>query len=337
MVKLSFSNPLISEPDFDKINKGHVLSEHSGEMYRKGLTVHLGSRANNVGNKEVSVIDSDGVCRRNRIANAHTLYQLKTGPNKGKFLGANIFDFSEQNHNGACQKYIASEAPFSVDDYYRMIIDTKTRVLVSLTQAGDTKEYRDFIPSDNFHLIKRTIVEFDDIKIECTEELVDANLITKKLKVKEPSKQPYNIIHLIYKNWPDADKLKSFTVNELVNVMKTIDKCQAELNATEKNPICVNCMYGFGRTGAFILMHQLYKMLTPLIHETKDLQKLLPAEVDIEPMIYTIQSKLAKGAAAEHTQAIKEFANAVIEEKINKGRHTKDLSKRTSKEIEITY
>jgi len=126
--------------------------DHNLALFQKGLSPHYGSRVNNV----IPSYESDKLVKtfphsleklfpmNRRITNILNLYRLKTGERKGCYLGANVFDFSSDLLNGGDQKYIATEAPYDRLDYYRMVIDSKSRILVSLTTDVDDSEKEAF-------------------------------------------------------------------------------------------------------------------------------------------------------------------------------------------------
>jgi protein tyrosine phosphatase len=279
-------------------------AEHNEAMVKAGLTVHRGSRANNL----VTTTALDALLKtlprtrpsynpmNNRILNFDNLYRLKTGPRAGAHLGANLFDLSDYIRQENTQKYIATEAPYDIRDYFRMVIDSKSKILISLTtdidndENGVFNEIRDGVRVDLHHLAVDDELKIDGYKIKCITEAKnskkygDHDFTIKHISFSK-GEDSYLIHHFIYKNWLDGKLLEN--EKDLLDLIIEINKSKLELNSDYSNPITVNCGYGYGRTGSLILFHQL--------------SEILPKEkgvisVEIEPMIKAIEHNIGFGA-----------------------------------------
>jgi protein tyrosine phosphatase len=314
-------------------NKHHPLSNFSKEE-RLEKIVSVYSRAHNVADA-----NGTGVAAiKDLFVNGSNLYQLKTGPNKGKYMGANFFNFAEETHSVIKQQYIATEAPYNAEDYFRMCIDKEAHVLVSLTGIAEEPEHDQkklyywrngdgdkCNPVNIHHLVKgREELEFDNKKIICDEEEIilptenNGLFNIRHYKVTEEGQEDYELYHIIYKEWKDDGDAKSIT--DIIKLIKLIDYSHRKLQANEINPIVINCNMGFNRTTALILMHQISKMLEPYVSQsktTKELEQLIELmDIDIDSMINSIQRKVMLGAAEKHREKLLNFPQELINNSI---------------------
>lgn len=291
-------------PLIETENQKHELVKKGTE----GRIVHPWSRAKNTHSNEpdVKFPFPDGREDMNntddRVVRLSTLYKLHTGPNKGKYMGSNVFDFSafwKDTESGKMkgepycfQRYGASEAPFDSADYFRMVVDTNMRVLVSLSNAKDERiachieEYekmtekeklrcqRGGVSAELHHLDNKSkkLVEFDGYTVTFVSQTKAekiTGIIVKTYAVKPPTGKSYHLKHIIYPNWVQYGA--SAEMGPL-GIVEHINKAQQELFAKEGRGfkleqfgIAVNCVYGCGRTNTVILMHQMEKMVMELI------------------------------------------------------------------------
>lgn len=254
-------------PAIPHTHNGHETARRLAHMVRDevdphkaGLTVHHYSRA-----------------RRSQVAHG-TLYQLKSGPRKGMMLGANVVSYEDLG--GTPQIYIASEAPFHSDDYYRMVIDTGARTLVSLTTDQDIYSRRKAHPVDAHHLEVGKTITFDSSSrkepvpsVTCVKEYEfnspypDCSPIKiRKYQVRKEGAEPYDVHHIICKDWRDHGSPAK--PNDAAALVMAVNSSQKILG---KSPVVVNCGYGQGRTNVFIMMHQMERMIA------KQMGEMLPA------------------------------------------------------------
>lgn len=242
---------------------------------------------------------------------------LKSGPNLNSYLGANLVDFNKYTMNEN-QKYIATEAPFDVSDYYCMIIDTKAKILVSLTTDEDAKSDSDFAlirgqnkPVDLHHLKPGSTLKFDDFIVELIEEEdLSDTLIIKYIRIIN-GPFSYLINHIIYKNWFDGEFAAH--PDNIINIIKAIDHSQETTGSTNQNPIVVNCGYGYGRTAVLILADQIKNMLRNYTNKVESIDEIAVA-LELTPMIWSIQNEIAKGALTGlRNKNINVFKDHIIE------------------------
>lgn len=341
-LEVKFDNPVVTEPtdqSFVEKNNNHPLivtskkllkegvvsdNEHNNNLKKQGLTVHYGSRANNTMSKATynnlkrdlahSIAESGKEGKNNYPGNAKTvnvgnLYKLKSGPRKEAYLGANLIDFSKyfnKENKKLAKKYIGTEAPFSSDDYFRMITDTKSRILVSLTTDVDNKENSSFriirggIGIEQHFIKLNEYVEFDDYKVECTDEFIreseisDAKIIVKTLKISNNT-ESYNVHHIIYKDW-NNDQFTSRPEN-MLDLISAIRESQKKLSSYN-DFITVNCGYGYGRTSILILIDQVANIISERLN-SKGIDLNTQIDIELEPMIYSLQNELAYRAVTD--------------------------------------
>lgn len=206
--------------------------------------------------------------------NKANLYQLKSGPRKGSHLGANFYDFTAVGGTG--QMYGASEAPYHVDDYLRMVVDRDARTLVSLTTPRDYYTRRLDHPVDVHHLPVGKTVEFDQkgllhksggVSVQCIAETLfespypqAGTVLVKRYQVRREKVPPHEILHITYGGW--ADRGFPAHPNAPLALIRAVDESQQALGAQrDRHPVIVNCGMGRERTNAFIMMHQMASVM----------------------------------------------------------------------------
>lgn len=311
LVILLFSHPMANDQALDKFDKTilsnpeHSLiqasskytsnnpmatcADYNNHMAEIGITPHPGSRANNVLTRsQITQFQRCGKVyfMQTRPINFLNLFQLKTGPHTGQYMGANQFTLKDAS-------YIATEAPFNRDDYYRMILDTNAKILVSLTTAtDDLPETNTFFPLRGglsvalHHLKAGESISFENNQVSFLSEFEKDGITTKVLQVTPNNNTPYTIHHIIVKKWMDGTLASSAT--DLRLLLKRIERSEQELQTNSANPLTVNCGYGYGRTGILILMHQLMRKLN-----TGELEL---SNLDIQPLLSAIELNVAYGS-----------------------------------------
>lgn len=229
-----------------------------------------------------------------------TLYRLKSGPNKGKLLGAN--EVCYESAGGSAQHYIATEAPYDRKDYYRMVLDTDARVLVSLTRSQEPRSHSP-LELDSHHLKKDARLMIDGkglrgklggTEIVCNKESTfhspgHANKVPIRVRtyqVHKPGAKPYEIHHIIYKGWKDRHEPASTA--DTLTLVAAINESLATLGAENKNAVVVNCKFGQDRTNTLILKREIAHIL-----ETK-FEQLAPIGTPPDVQQEVVQGMLAE-------------------------------------------
>lgn len=274
---------------FLRINQNTSCAEHNQNLVTLGLSPHSGSRVNNVlTSDEFERLRNCGEIyyMQERPVNFLNLYRLINGPHRDMFMGANILNIDSYS-------YIATEAPYDRDDFYRMILDKKARIIVSLTtEKDDLPETDTFYPLRTgisvalHHLTEGDTVKIEDGSIQFISEIEQNDITTKILRVTRHQQEPYVIHHILVKKWMDGTLASS--ANDMRYLLKRIKQSESELNPHSDNPLVVNCGYGYGRTGILILMHQ-------LMHQ-HDQGKLNLDTLDINSLMKIIEVNIAYGS-----------------------------------------
>ncbi len=311
-------------PIIETENQKHELVKKGTD----GRIVHPWSRAKNTHSNEVGVRYPFPQGRDNfnntddRVVRLSTLYKLRNGPNNGKYMGSNIFDFSSfykdpetgkmQGEPYAHQRYAGSEAPFNGADYYRMVMDNNMRVLVTLSNAKDERiachkgEYETMAEKERLrcqrggvsaelHILssRRKKIEFDGYVVRYVSQTrteKNTGIIVKTYEVTPPVGKVFGLKHIIYPKWVQYGASGG---DGPLCIINHINKAQRELFEAdgrgfklEQFGIAVNCVYGCGRTNTVILMHQIEKMVMELIRKRasglKDIRKAVLEELEYE-------------------------------------------------------
>lgn len=238
-----------------------------------------------------------------RVVRLSTLYKLRNGPNQGKYMGSNIFDFSpfykdpDTAHVTAGdyihQRYAASEAPFDGADYYRMVMDNNMRVLVTLSNPKDERiachkdEYNSMTEKERLrcerggvsaelHLLssRRKKITFDGYEVRYVSQTraeKETGIVVKTYEVIPPVGKPFALKHIIYPKWvqygASGEKGPLCIIDHINKAQAELFKADGRGMRLEDFGIAVNCVYGCGRTNTVILMHQIEKMTMDLIRK----------------------------------------------------------------------
>uniref|UniRef100_A0A8D2N4F0 protein-tyrosine-phosphatase n=1 Tax=Zonotrichia albicollis TaxID=44394 RepID=A0A8D2N4F0_ZONAL len=145
------------------------------------------------------------------------------------YINASYIDgYKEKN------KFIAAQGPKqeTVNDFWRMIWEQKSAIIVMLTNLKERKEVRSFHPAL-------------DVPV----------LIWVFLQLQEGCKAPRLVTQLHFTSWPDFGV--PFTP---IGMLKFLKKVKT-LNPAHAGPIVVHCSAGVGRTGTFIVIDAIIDMM----------------------------------------------------------------------------
>ena len=254
------------------------------------------------------------------LANRSNMYVLQSGPHKGKMMGANQVSYHDVE--GTDQRYIACEAPFDAADYYRMVLATDARTLVSLTRVKDSVSHRAKYPVDLHHIQVGQKIAFDGTglfgrkdpkQVKCIEEKLyqasyaDTNpLRVRTYEVNAPGKNPYKVKHIFYDHWTDHGKPGK--TRDPMAIIAAINGAQAKFGSNAaRHPVVVNCSFGQGRTNALIMMHQMHSVmqrgLNELIPETATPEMKLMAMVILGEKLHEAPYKVNVAKFIEASEA----------------------------------
>ncbi|AZL15977.1 protein-tyrosine phosphatase family protein [Rickettsiales endosymbiont of Stachyamoeba lipophora] len=323
----------ISTPIFDYTE--YVIQYQNSKLYLemlehwkknknlKAYAVHQGSRIKNIiehngKNNEGRGRVNDGLDDKRELygferMNPETVIKLEAGTNKGKVLGANLCQFEAQD-------YVVCEAPYSIEEYYRMVLQTNSKILVSVAKPQtDDISYRKNFPVDLHYITKGEHTNFADTVITCIEEQIlplgKLKGKVKTLEVKQGNSKTEQIKHIIFEEWIDRG---GSDVQSLYELVKFTQKSIEELNILDQSlrRICVNCKYGFGRSSTLAILMEVYKDIQEFYNLSstpansfaeKILQEKKELSLDLTKYIYKLSEDVMTGAGELHFKQVQEF------------------------------
>lgn len=158
------------------------------------------------------------------------------------FIENNIIDYIATQGPLDNMEAIYSGRDQTIGDFWRMIWENKTNVIISLTDIYDNgiKKCGSYYP-----YVNNEYIEIDNFTIKLDNELLLNDINVRKIEISFENETRY--IHQIqYKGWVDfgiAPREKILEIIELENELH--DKM---------GPIIVHCSAGVGRTGTYIFI-----------------------------------------------------------------------------------
>ncbi len=138
--------------------------------------------------------------------------------------------------------YVASSNPYNPRNFWKMILDKESPIIVRLNQHG-----MNYIPqkSESFKLSKRKSFKVEVISIE----KIESTLTVRKIHITS-GKKVHKLTHIHFLKWKD------FSVPEVKDMQLLLEEVgKIKFIGTPFTPITVHCAGGIGRTGTFILLH----------------------------------------------------------------------------------
>ncbi|RWS24660.1 hypothetical protein B4U80_01176 [Leptotrombidium deliense] len=149
------------------------------------------------------------------------------------------------------RKFIATQAPIpgTVNDLWRMIFDTNSGTIVTLTKLveNNATKCEKYWADDGEKM-------FGDISVTTvkTEKLPDLDIRYYKVKRYDDVQE---VIHYHFLGWPDTG-----TPTDPKKLLQLIDKVRKSPNMSPLRPIVAHCSAGVGRTGTFLLLFNVVEM-----------------------------------------------------------------------------
>ncbi|NXU65840.1 PTPRE phosphatase, partial [Horornis vulcanius] len=166
------------------------------------------------------------------------------------YINASYIDgYKEKN------KFIAAQGPKqeTVNDFWRMIWEQKSAIIVMLTNLKERKEEKCFQ-----YWPDQGCWTYGSIRVSVEDCIVLVDYTIRKFCVQslhEGCKAPRLVTQLHFTSWPDFGV--PFTP---IGMLKFLKKVKT-LNPAHAGPIVVHCSAGVGRTGTFIVIDAIIDMM----------------------------------------------------------------------------
>ncbi|KAM4896544.1 receptor-type tyrosine-protein phosphatase epsilon [Sylvia borin] len=166
------------------------------------------------------------------------------------YINASYIDgYKEKN------KFIAAQGPKqeTVNDFWRMIWEQKSAIIVMLTNLKERKEEKCFQ-----YWPDQGCWTYGNIRVSVEDCIVLVDYTIRKFCVQslhEGCKAPRLVTQLHFTSWPDFGV--PFTP---IGMLKFLKKVKT-LNPAHAGPIVVHCSAGVGRTGTFIVIDAIIDMM----------------------------------------------------------------------------
>ncbi|WKX89540.1 hypothetical protein Q1695_008865 [Nippostrongylus brasiliensis] len=176
----------------------------------------------------------------------------------------------------ACRNYILAQGPLenTCNDFWQMIWEQKVPAVIMLNKIMESgrRKCAVYFPTSN-----ERVVEFDDYTIELENEEQHHNFVVRQLLLKrsgEGDSSARRVLHVQYTEWPDFGVPAS---TKCFLDMLAYIKDQNVLSVQPSDPPCViHCSAGIGRSGTFIVVDGVLRMIELGIAEAEiSLDKLL--------------------------------------------------------------
>uniref|UniRef100_A0A674G956 protein-tyrosine-phosphatase n=1 Tax=Taeniopygia guttata TaxID=59729 RepID=A0A674G956_TAEGU len=166
------------------------------------------------------------------------------------YINASYIDgYKEKN------KFIAAQGPKqeTVNDFWRMIWEQKSAIIVMLTNLKERKEEKCFQ-----YWPEQGCWTYGGVRVSVEDSVVLVDYTVRKFCVHslhEGCKAPRLVTQLHFTSWPDFGV--PFTP---IGMLKFLKKVKT-LNPAHAGPIVVHCSAGVGRTGTFIVIDAIIDMM----------------------------------------------------------------------------
>ncbi|XP_065656265.1 tyrosine-protein phosphatase non-receptor type 11 isoform X3 [Hydra vulgaris] len=189
------------------------------------------------------------------------------------YINASYID-GESEH-----EYIATQGCLeeTIYDFWRMVYQENSRVILMVTREIEKGKSRcaKYWPDIN------CTIQFNNFHISNIEELETPHFIYRELKLineEEDEEEANSIYHYQYIGWPEHGIPSN--VGSVIGILHDINLKQKYSNYP--GPIIIHCSSGVGRTGAFIVIDILVKILQ---------KQGMDCEIDIQKTVQLVRSQ----------------------------------------------
>ena len=154
-----------------------------------------------------------------------------------------------------CLYVYAAPLPTTACDFWRMVWEQRTRLIVRLTKLKENV-YPNKTKVKCFKYWPDDVDQFSGIEIQMVKSLtVSEGLIINTFQVRKGS-ECRKVEHLSFLNWPDHGVPEN--VQPFLNLVQWFDKLY---NPQEDGRPIIHCSAGIGRTGTLICVRSLIQMI----------------------------------------------------------------------------
>lgn len=200
---------------------------------------------------------------KNLIPFDHTLVAIEDSYINASYINGEV--------DGSKHSYIATQGclPTTVDDFWAMVWQEKCLVIVLLADEVE-KGY------NMCHCYWPNPVEpaiYGKISVMVLEETVNPHYILRHFLVNhEEDDEDRYVFHFQFKAWPEGGHIMPSNASVMLGLMEDVNLKLKELN--DGGPIIVQCNNGIGRTGTYIVIDILIKLIEHQGWESKiDIQR----------------------------------------------------------------
>lgn len=173
---------------------------------------------------------------------------------KSRFKLSGTSTFINASHMGTCdydRPYIATQSPIpeSFADFWRMIFESRSGLIVDLAQLGITKQSEKYWPD---HTIRSISFNNGIVVIFKRKTEIIPKLLIKRQFVVVKDDEEVEVSHLHYSGWPDMGLPDEKSFRKLVEV--------STRGVPKDRPTVVHCSSGVGRTGTYLTINHLISL-----------------------------------------------------------------------------
>ncbi|KHJ75838.1 Protein-tyrosine phosphatase [Oesophagostomum dentatum] len=168
----------------------------------------------------------------------------------------------------AHRNYILAQGPLenTCNDFWQMIWEQNVPAVIMLNKLMESGRHKcaTYFPSKN-----ERSVEFDDFTVELENEEQHHNFVVRKIRLKKHDEGDVDrtVLHVQYTEWPDFGVPASTKC--FLNMLRYIQNHNV-LSVKDTDPPCVvHCSAGIGRSGTFILVDGVLRMIELGIPESE--------------------------------------------------------------------
>ncbi|EYC21500.1 hypothetical protein Y032_0019g3860 [Ancylostoma ceylanicum] len=233
--------------------KMHVHSHK--EVEDRGLTTKVAKSLLNMDrNRYIDVLPFDQ-------------YRIVLGPNADdddSYINASPVSIKRAHRN-----YILAQGPLenTCNDFWQMVWEQNVPAVIMLNKLMESGRHK---CATYFPTKSEECVEFDDYTVESESEEQHHNFVVRRIRLKkhdEGDDTERTVLHVQYTEWPDFGVPASTKC--FLNMLRYIQS-QNVLSVNDDDPPCVvHCSAGIGRSGTFILVDGVLRLIELGIPESE--------------------------------------------------------------------